>query len=358
MGYNIAFYNKSLARGGAERVAVTVSDFLSKSSDNIFIISQEKYTSNEEYECPSGVTRIILGKTDHEYLGIIRELRRVLKSNQIDILIVMGVSNCIFAIPASRFLKTKVIVSERNDPNHFNGKAIVKYASRFFMSKADGYIFQTKSARDFYGYDLNKTAIIYNPVYVDPALVNEKIENKSKEIVNIGRLVSQKNQSCLISAFKFFQEKHKDYTLSIYGDGSLKAKLEEQIESEGLKGTVNLKGNSGTVLIDLKRSSMFILSSDFEGMPNALIEAMVLGLPVVSTDCPVGGPAELVENKTNGLLVPVGDPKAMADAMNFIIENPEQANMMANNAKQIYGRLNIEAIGHQWREFIYMIINQ
>lgn len=349
---NIAFYTKCLSRGGAERVTVSVCDYLSKTDDNIFIINQIK--GNKEYSCPTDVERIILEKRSHNYFAIVKHLRKVLKSKKIDVLIVMGVSNCIYAIPASYNLKTKVIVSERNDPNHFYGKPIVKYLSRFLMKKADGFVFQTRNARDFYDFDVDKTAIIYNPITLPPT-VKKEITNHRKEIVNVGRLVRQKNQKCLIKAFSIIQKRHKDYTLAIYGEGGLHNELEDYINKLGLQKNVNLKGNTKNVLDEIKDAALFVLSSDFEGMPNALIEAMVLGLPVISTDCPIGGPSELIENEVNGILVPVADVDALAGAMDLVINDYVNASRMGENAKKIYEKLQIESIGAQWAAFILKV---
>ena len=102
----------------------------------------------------------------------------------------------------------------------------------------------------------------------------------------------------------------------------------------------------------VKSAKIFVLSSFYEGMPNALLEALVVGVPSISTDCPCGGPRMLIEPYKNGLLVPIKDSEKMLEAMLYMVENPEEANKMAENAVDVRERANVEVIIKQWLEMI------
>jgi len=107
---------------------------------------------------------------------------------------------------------------------------------------------------------------------------------------------------------------------------------------------------------DLVNASLFAFSSNDEGLPNALLEAMALGLPVVATDCPCGGPATVIRHGENGLLIPVGDMRAMEAAINRLIEEPEFADTIAKEAKKICDDLNSASIVNQWCDYIEQVI--
>ena len=119
-----------------------------------------------------------------------------------------------------------------------------------------------------------------------------------------------------------------------------------------------MPGTFPNVLEKIKTASLFAFSSNFDGMPNALIEAMALGLPVISTDCQCGGPRELVDDGINGLLVPVGDIDTFANKMDYILCNKEKADLIANKAVSIRKKLDSQNIGKQWLDFCLEIINK
>ena len=117
-------------------------------------------------------------------------------------------------------------------------------------------------------------------------------------------------------------------------------------------------GNSDKLDKELANGALYAFSSDWEGLPNALLEAMALGLPVVATDCPCGGPRTVIQNEVNGLLVPIKNPKALEDGINRLIENPEFAEALGREAKKICEQLNGPAIIDQWRKYIEKTIEK
>ena len=141
-------------------------------------------------------------------------------------------------------------------------------------------------------------------------------------VLSVGRLSEQKNHFLLIDAFEKM-ERPKNLVLKIYGEGPLKEKLEDYIRSKSLEKKVFLMGNSDNLLPIYENASFFVLSSNYEGMPNALIEALSVGLPSIATDCPCGGPKQIISNHVNGVLVPTNDIDALASEMSRLSSSKE-----------------------------------
>ncbi len=347
----IIIYCTSLDRGGAERVTVYLTEYLIHNGIECEILT-ERFGKNE-YAVPDGVKRVSISSTKKPFaFKKVSLLRREIKKSGADTVLVMGVPNCIWLIPACLGLGVKVIVSERNDPKNFAGKKPVKILSRFLMRFAHGFVFQTNDAKAFYDKKLKgRGQVIFNPLITDN-LPNVYEGQRTKAIVTAGRLVTQKNQKMLISAFADVSKKHPEYNLIIYGEGPLRETLEAQAAELGIKDKVFLPGNTSDLLQHTKNAAIFVLPSDFEGMPNALIEAMAIGLPCISTDCPCGGPRELITDGQNGILVPVRDGARLTEAMIRLIEDQALAHNIGERAAEIRNRLNSEVIGRQWIDYL------
>lgn len=215
--------------------------------------------------------------------------------------------------------------------------------------------FSDKRPESFFAENIQKKSrIILNPI--NPKYIGvPQPEQREKCVVQSGRLVDFKNQLMLIDAFVRVHEKHPDYILKIYGGDSgdgTKELLEECIRTNEAESYVKLMGASDSLEKQLVDAALFAFSSDWEGLPNALLEAMALGLPIVATDCPCGGPATVMENGVNGLLVPIKDAEAMAEGINYLIEHPEEAEEMGRRAGKISETANGDAIFEQWRDYI------
>jgi glycosyltransferase involved in cell wall biosynthesis len=177
-----------------------------------------------------------------------------------------------------------------------------------------------------------------------------------RDIVTVGKLRAQKNQALLIRAFSRIAGEIGD-NLLLYGAGELENELRGLIESLHLAERVKLMGLSTDVANDIKDAKCFVMSSDYEGLPNALLEAMALGLPCVSTDCEGGGPAMMIKNGVNGLLVPMRDEKALADAMLYMLRNPEEAERMGRAARKTAEGFRPDAIFARWKQYAEDILN-
>lgn len=348
----ICVFNGSLARGGSERVTVALADFFAQNHIDCDIVTIGRSRA-QEYPVPANVNRICIDENwQFNAFKRIRLFRKYLKSSGCDVLLVMGTPLCLYAIPASRNLKIKTIVSERNAPANFKGKKTTALFSRFLMKQADGFVFQTNEAREFYkGKTFEKSVVIPNPLPVE-GLPEPYRGEREKQIVSAGRLHVQKNQKLLISAFAKLSPLFPEYKLTIYGEGGLAQELKQHARDLGVEEKVALPGNVTDLLTRIRKAAVFALPSDFEGMPNVLIEAMATGLPCVSTDCPCGGPRELIEDGKNGYLMPVGDEAALVKILTELLSDEASAARVGENAVLIRERLDITRIAPKWLSFM------
>ena len=181
---------------------------------------------------------------------------------------------------------------------------------------------------------------------------------REQTIVHHARLAKMKNQALLIRAFLRVSETHPDYVLKIYGDDSgdgAKQELEALIAARHAEDKVFLMGGKVRFEEEIPKGAVYVFGSDWEGLPNSLLEAMAMGMPVVSTDCPCGGPATVIEDGVNGLLVPVGDEEAMAEAISRLIDDRVLAERLGENARKIREITNADAVFSQWESFLQSI---
>ena len=357
----IVFHLNCLEQGGAERVVSTLANRFVKEGYQVFIATE--WTAENEFAIDERIKRVHVGLTEKQeklpgkiqFFSRIKNLRKVLKREKPDVLIAFAQKANYRALMATRFTRIPVIVSVRTNPYlHYVGRQD-KILIPLLYPKAAGNVFQTVGAKEFFAQEVQeKSRIILNPIN-DKYIGVPKPESRRKAVVQSGRLVDFKNQLMLIEAFMLVHERHPDYVLEIYGGDSrdgTKELLEESIGRHNASDFIKLMGASDRLEKDLLDAAVFAFSSDWEGLPNALMEAMALGLPIVATDCPCGGPKTLLEDGENGLLVPIKDPEAMAAGINRLIENPEFAEKLGDNARRIAEIANTDAICGQWRDYI------
>lgn len=229
---------------------------------------------------------------------------------------------------------------------------------KFVFPKLDGFVFQSHGAQNYFKQKIrDKSVIIYNPVLTNKE--NCILHNiKDKRIVTVGRLHNQKNQKLLINSFKKISNLFPEYILEIYGEGEEKENLLKLINFLGLENKVFLRGTSKNICQEICNASVFILSSDYEGLPNALIEAMSLGLPCISTDCKPGGAREIIEDGVDGIIVPINDQKSLEEAMIKIITDKNLSIRFSKNAEKNIKRFSKEKIYEEWENFFEFINTQ
>ncbi len=256
---------------------------------------------------------------------------------------------------AARKLKNKIIISERGDPSRLMKKRYGYNFIKKYYSRADKIIFQTDDAKKTYPHlDENKLFVIFNPLKTN--LPEPYFGPRDKYISTFCRISAQKNLLLLISAFAEFHKEYPEYRLKIIGDPQNSQDNEVlsnvKLLSKDLKiiEYIDFHHFSRNVHSMILKDAMYINSSDYEGMSNAMLEAMAIGMPVICTDCPIGGASSVIVNKSNGILVPVGDKQALTDAMKKIASDSCFSSELSQNAAKIRENLSIKTIAHKWME--------
>lgn len=361
MTRKIVFHLNCLEQGGAERVVTNLANQFAAAGYEV-IIATEWYGENE-FQTDERVRRVHVGLRDGDekkhrliqfYLRV-KYLKKFLKREKPDILIPFARKALYRGLMAAYFTRIPVLISIRTDPAGHYEERSDKIQIPFLFPRADGCVFQTEGARNFFAPRLQENSrIILNPINPKYIGVPEPAV-RTKTVVQSGRLVDFKNQPMLIRAFVEVHKKHPDYDLKIYGGDSFdgtKEILEKIIEENQAESYIKLMGASDSLEKELADAALFAFTSDWEGLPNALMEAMALGLPIVATDCPCGGPRTIMTHEKDGLLIPIKDQKALEDAVNRLIEDPALAARLGREARKIAERANGQAVYEQWRDYI------
>lgn len=351
----VTMFIGSLAGGGAERVFCSMANLLVQRGHEICIITNVE--GEPSYELDGRVQRFVLLYNKERknkvlnFLHCMKRLKTYVKAHAEDRYVVFLPSTTIMLLAFRKYIRGGIVVSERCDPEKNADWA--KWALKKWIRRADGVVFQTDTAKEWYLPYLRKAKPVVIPNAINPAFIRPVYEGeREKTIVGAGRLNGQKNFHLLIRAFARIAPKFPEHKLVIYGKGGLLDSLRSLAEELGVGERVEFPGYVSDMPERLERASMFVLSSDFEGMPNALMEAMASGLPCVSTDCGGGGARFLIDNEKNGLLVPQKDEEAMAAAMERILSDKALAASLGNEARQLQETLSPEKIYGEWETVI------
>lgn len=343
--------------GGAERQIILLSNQLAQRGHEVILCVLNEYKS--PYPISDNVNAIDL--TDKEGKGKLRIWRRYMAFKQAvesirpDVIVNYNLQSAYFCLGISKKARGKVVYSERGDPYDKEYSGLLGKIRDFAVARMDGLVFQSEGARDFFPDAVReKSIVIHNSVnvpqekYYIPTVREERI-------VNVGRLHPQKNQRLLIDAFARIASKFQEYILDIYGDGALREELQKQIDTLGLTERVRLNASRKDVFDCIYKASLFVLTSDYEGMPNALMEAMALGLPCISTDCRPGGAKTLIQQGVNGYVVPCGDVNALVEKMEYLLSYPEQSARLALEARHIQDTHSDKEIFQKWHSFLVQL---
>ena len=354
----ITLFIGGLSGGGAERVACNLVNYLKLNGHEIEILTM----SDDEptYPLSSDIKRHVLLRTNERKSFIqnsVLRLFRFLKylySSTPDVYLVMLPATTILLLLMRGISKSKVIASERSLPSVYDKR--VQFILKKLSHRADGWVFQTEEQANWYNkaglrdYKVIPNAI--NPDFIKPIYQGER----RKDIVTVGSLTPPKNHELLITAFSKITEDFPLYRLVIYGKGSKLDSLKQLAQDLNVIDKVEFAGYSKNVNEVIRDASVFVLSSDYEGIPNALMEAMALGLPCISTDCDGGGARLLIDNEQNGLLVPKGDVNSLSNALKRLLSDNEFAESLGQNAYQIGERFAPEKIYSSWEEYLNRIV--
>lgn len=244
-------------------------------------------------------------------------------------------------------VNNKLIVSERNDPNNDGRSKFLIYLTNLLYNLADIVVFQTEYAKSIFSKKIqNKSLVIPNPV--NPELFNIHKTNKEKKIVTVGRLEYQKNHELLVNAISHLHDKYPEYILEIYGKGTLEKNLNKQVKELNAQSYIFLKGQVDDVYNQIKNAALFVLPSRFEGVSNALLEAMILGIPCVTSNYP--GSNEVIIHKENGYIFKNEDLQDLIQIIDFALSNDNTE--IVENAKEYMKKYNPEKVLETWKEIL------
>ena len=344
-------------RTGAQRVmSILIRYFHTEGYQVVLVNDFPMDHSESQYDVPDGIKRYYLrdkleGNPVIKNLERIYRLRKILKKEKPELAISFMRGPNLRLLTAATGLNCRTIVSVRNDPEREYGNSHIwrRVANRMFR-KADGCVFQTEDAMQYFLPCIReKSRVIYNPV--SDSFYNRERSKNPHGIVTFCRLAPQKNLEMLIDAFAMVAEKFPNEQLEIYGDGQMRGELEQYIQTRGLRGRIKIYGNTTEVGARLSEARLFVLSSDYEGMPNAMMEAMATGTPVIATDCPCGGPRALLVSQPQGILVPCGDTGQLARGMDKVLGDKLLQEQMGKAARERAEVFREPVVCKQWEEY-------
>ena len=348
----VTIFIGSLSGGGAERVACNLANYLSRRQYYIDVVTMSD--TKASYGLNENVKEIALlsdkEKTNKIKDNLVRNerLKKYIKENQdVSCYIVMLPITIFMLARLRRMIPGKTIIAERCNPDSYS--LLVKMMMRYAAKRCDLLVVQTKEIGNWYK-DVKNKIIIPNAINKDVVMPERR--EVLKKIVAVGRLTKQKNYPMLIKGFYEFQKKHPEYILEIYGQGQEKEELERLVREYGISKKVKFLGYVSNVSERIADAKCFVMTSNYEGMPNALIEAMCMGLPCIATDCDGGGAKALILNDKNGVLIPKNDVDELVGKMNRIVEDDDFAKKIAENAKELKNQLSYDKIYAEWEKAI------
>jgi glycosyltransferase involved in cell wall biosynthesis len=365
----LAFVISSLGFGGAERDLSKCANFWAKEGADVCIFVFTTSQSPSVYSLDDRVKVCFLKDHFHHIpvakmsafprrIFCIIALRQALKRFQPRVVVsYMDIVN-ITTLLVCKGLSIPVIVSERTDPVHCR----IWGPFHFLWDKlrlctyshAHRIVVQTSSVAAYFSSHFERNICTIPNAVMKPQQ-HCLIQQKVRMLVSVGRLNRCKAFDVLIQAFGLMRKEYPSVCLTIYGEGSYRKRLERLIREKDLQEQVSLPGVTTHLQEELLQADIFIFPSLYEGFPNALCEAMALGLPVIASDC--SGNTTVVQDGVDGLIFPVGNVSALVQKLKFLIENFEERQRLSRNARCLPERFP-EALNHRlWKEVIFSAVD-
>lgn len=356
MGNRVLFVNNGLSTGGSERVMCVLANEIYARGCEVSMVNLNPYVPAsyelmkeiEVLPCEYGNRRGM-----RYLLFVFRFLRKEIMNGNYDVVVSFLRDINILTMIASMGSRKKIVISDRNDPISLIYKhPIFELLKVFLYPFASSVVLQTEDAKKLYSYNIRKRVVVIpNPIMNDiPYAVS--IGERRHAIVAVGKLKPQKNYPTLIKAFSLFVKDFSDYELHIYGDGEEERKLRGLVSCLDLDGKVLFHHYTKQIHKCIKDAYIYVNASDYEGMSNAMLEAMAIGLPSICTDCPIGGARMVIQNNINGVLVPVNDYLSLCDAMKSVASDSSFAARIGKEATKIRERLGVSTIVDMWESIL------
>ena len=364
----IVFLSQNLSYGGAYKIMIRIANNLAEIGDyrvrilnlgvnkNYYGLNETISIDNYNIKNNGRLISKVMNLAYRFYVSY-----RYLKKSNADLVIAFDNTEKLIAVLCSKILKNcKSLISERKDPYSYSKKKRYMY---WRYDHADGIVFQTEGARDYFSSIVKKKSVVIPNFIEDPNVNVIPYVERTDSICFSGRFdIDAKNPFLLLHAFKLIANQYPTFKLDFYGDGNKKygniGTLKKEAESLGISDKVNFHGVVFPVTKEIAKSKIFVITSNYEGIPNSLLEAMSCGLPVISTDCSPGGARLLIENLHNGIIIPRDDVKSLAFSISYVIDNPHFAESIGANAKRVLDDYHPSKILNSWREYIEVVLMQ
>lgn len=365
---HIALIISSLGTGGAERVLSELANFWVSREHHVSLMTLCAPGTPSLYPLDSRVHLIQLDQAasgDVAFLVRFRniarrilKLRGILKAAKPDVIISFVDVMNITTLFASRGLRIPVIVSERTHPSYYPLPLFYKKLRMITYPWADKLISQTASASGYFSrLPAHKKGIIPNGVKAPVAQKKESdLLNPVRQIVSVGRLCPDKGFHTLILAFSALISQYPDLNLTIYGEGAMREELENLIRKLNLTEHVFLPGTVKDIEAALYEADLFVFPSHYEGFPNALCEAMAVGLPVMASRC--SGTVDIIRDGIDGRLFPVGEAAHLTTLLKELIQDPAQRVKLSQGALTITERFSQPSVLQQWDDLLVEVMKR
>lgn len=359
----IAMLVVSLEMGGAQRVTVTLANHWVTKGTDVCVVSYDGPEIGPAYELdprvryePLGLARVsrtmVAGVRNN--LLRLRAVRHVLKDYRPHAVIGHQDREGVVAIVAARGLGIPVIAHEHTHSSPDDIGAAWSRIRGWSFPFADAIVVPTERAADFFKKRAHaKTVVLPNPIRPidDEMRAPPELRLTRPSIVALGNLRAVKNYPLLLRAFGRVARMFPSWSLTVLGEGPDRERLESLRRELGLEGRVHFPGAVANPAAILAQADLYALTSDREGFTNALCEALACGVPAIATDCP-SGPGEIIRHGVDGLLVPVGDVGAVAEALRSLMGDEAARRKMGAQARSIVARCGVDVIAARYEELI------
>jgi len=330
MKRTIVLVQSGLGAGGAEKIVNLIAKHRIEKGDDVHVLAIYGKPEDSYFEYPPQVQVHTLYKNNDDSesksrikatFAKVKWLRSTFRKIQPDLILSFLTKINFICACALLYSEIPFLVSERNNPNQQRSGRIWRILLKLTFKKADHIIMQTQGAMSILSANARKKAVIIpNPSLANNQAVTPK--NISTDIVAVGRLTQQKGFDVLIAAIEIVSKKFPAIHLTIWGEGNERKTLENLVTLKNLDKNISLPGNTKTPMEWINSAKIFILPSRYEGFPNVLVEAMSAGMAAIATDCP-WGPADMIADGKNGLLVPVENPIVLSQAIETLLNSPK-----------------------------------
>lgn len=346
---HIAIVAHGLSNGGAERVATNLANYFADQYKVLYIAA---FNDSPGYYVDNRV--LIRSVHTNKRTNVQRLIDR---NQQIFKYIKDFEADTVISFVTNELLLTQLrgytmIYSLRTDPSKVDRSFIEKWIRRYEYAHAKKVIFQTKGAKEYYSQRIQKNGIVIsNPMHCEkfPYWIEQEHD---KRFITACRLTQQKNIPMLINAFVKFHSSYPEYNLDIYGEGEDKDKIAQLILQKNCGHYIFLRGYSENIHEIMSKSSAFVISSDYEGLSNSMLEALAIGIPCICTDCPPGGAREYIEDGVNGILTPISDSDQMASSMIKFADGSIDLKNISKNAIKIRSKMEFKEVCKQWEQVL------